>query len=45
MVAEERHFHWQCNLYTIAMDLKVIWEMSVMVTGDPVGRAGLARKL
>ncbi len=45
MVAEERQFQWQCNPCTIAMDLKVIREMSVMLTDDPVGRAGLARKL
>ena len=28
-------FPWRCNVDTIAMDLKVSWEMSVNMAGQP----------
>ena len=34
-------FPWRCNVDTIAMDLKVSWEMSVKL--DSMSREGLIR--
>ena len=32
-------FPWRCNVDTIAMDLKVSWEMSVEMVNSPLKKA------